>query len=473
MNSRAIIKDPVQFSETVQQYMHEYGLDHVVLRVYSAKKRGRGYVKGDGWIGEVRWSPIAVNEDSQAPHSFHVGTFLSEDEQAISRLPKLTLGRHYTIAAYHPDTHENISTVVCQVGDEDEETSTAGGLVGLGDLRAKINEFKKIKETLKELDDGFEDVSQAVSGPKRRPAPSYHDSIEIEDGLYVNSQTLAARYEQQRKRNDELQEQLEELREMVSSDKNPGKQSDSSGWIGQLMNGFLSGLVGAGGGGGLPNLGELMSGNGLAGILRGMSGQTVSGPQAGFDQSNPFSSLLAGVDLNSINTNQQPQPQPTYQSPIQQAQAQPQAQPQNYGDEPVMPVVPPNVGGKKKRRQQQAPTEYEEREDVELMQENSAEMSQLSRELFNKVFPAFGSGGEEGARETAKREFLPLCKQVGLRISEVQLMALDPETFATMLLQSLPTMTKTMIKPFQAQVKPILVDTIKEIEWNSVEDEVE
>ena len=506
----------VQFSERVAQHIADHALVGVTLRLFGTKRIGNGYRATDQWIGQVHWSPIQDSDD-QLADAFHVGEFLSNSPKAEQQLPRLQLGKNYSIRAYDPDSNEQIAECICVVGEDDPELEDGPSdpFSGIGQRVQEVFVNKVLNEMNETV--GMLSGEKATNSRRGPAAREDQDLVRLDNGTFVTREWLMADLARQRVQNRRLEDELGAIKDYLSNpaDQEPDDPTPKNGigsqlvevgarLLGQfLQNRNSGGGSAAAGPTGIPGLDQIF------GALRQATPQTVGGlGTSNFDNGNPFSSLLAGgsIDLrtpptaagppqmgpmmqpgmhpmvNPMQGMQMPQPQqgmgfPTQGPMMAPSSSQGYSQPQNpYGQfsqggfnaQQIQGAgSPPGFNHRRPTIEDDDDYDYDEDEgEFDMSGTPSPEVQELSRSLFEVIMQAYGQGGREQAKLVASSQFIPLALRAGMSKQALLLMGANPENAANIIFEALPKDVKAFIGPLESKLRPLVVEVAKGIDWN-------
>jgi len=443
--------DPAVFSEKVCRHITDGG--SVILRCYGVKKKSKRskakwIINSAKWFGHINdWNPI----DPETPDAYHIGQFLLSPK-ARATTHGIEMGERYGIMAQDKDTSEFISQCIIYLGEDEDEDD---------EVEEETDPFKKfahdlqsaaMKRVINELSGTVDNIGTKKN--KQEDTGEKSGLIELTNGSWVTTEHLIAELNERRRAEQRLMNELEQLRDFAQKQQDSPKQGSGLSGLLQLLGNFmgaggaqgnpmanLGGLMNNLGGLGGLDLGALLGGN--PGVMRQPSMGTVGGgfPPMGMPTMNPSMSPMQ-PDMNPFA--------PLLGSPINQNFSDDE---EEYYEEPV------------KIKKQKKPV-YEEEDTVSEDKELLDELRPLASKIFDDVWGVAQQGQIDDAKKAGANAFIKYGKELGHSKMVLQSMCMDPDNMAGLLIQSLPPMTRMLIKSFQGMVKPIITESIKLIDWN-------
>lgn len=433
--------DPAAFSEKVCR--HLTGGGSVILRVYATKKKKQKYIiDTTKWRGHIdSWNPI----DPEKPDSYHIGhVLLSESPKIRQNLTGIEAGNRYGIIAQDKDTSEHVATTVVLVGEEDDDEDEI--------IEVKKNPLEDLNNKIQTafMTRLVNEISGQVTNITQPSHTTSGNFIAMGDGTMISKEKLIADLNDRVVRERRLEEEVRQLKayndtQQTQQQKPQSGVSSLLNVLGNVVSNYLANQGGGGQGGGLGGLGGLVNGLGgipgldallgganMAGVFRQPAGAAVGGATTAMPQANPFASLLANLDLNSLGA----------------AVAQQQA--------PAAPVAAPSP-------KVEEPLKNQKEADVDV----SDEFKKFAKALFDAIFQAFQKGGETEAKAIGASQLVPIADKYGITKSELQIMMMQGnDKFAEMLLNSLPTMVRAFIGTIRSQIHGVVINVLENVKWN-------
>lgn len=449
-------EDPAVFSEKVCRYLNDGG--SVVLRIYGAtKKRGaknKWAINSNKWYGHVMdWNPVDIDN----PDPYHIGQFLMMSDKVRKTVRGLEQGGRYCVLAQDRDTSELIAQSIVLLGDEEEDDSVE-------ELDPFQNMMKQMQQAM--MQRMVSEIAGTVEGIKDKKAyraTSEDELIPLTNGSYMTKESMIAELNERRKNEEKLLSEVQQLREHFQKEKDtqPGK-----------LGGFLqliSSLLGGGGGGSQGNpLSSLLGGMDVGSLLGGMgmgndfmkqsSPQgTVAGPMMGM----PSMAMPSMVPMQQRMSPSMPEANPF--APLLSSLMGGMNFGANTDDDEEYEEEPPVKIHKPKPEKQERDDEVSDNIDKELLEE----IRPLATKIFDDVWSSFTSGGVDAAKQAGATSLVNNGKALGYSKMVMTAMCMDADNMATLLLKALPATTRMIVKPLQGSIKPIVIDAIKLIDWDT------